>query len=412
MLMEFSGGKYFIDGLEVHHLAEKYGTPVYIYSASVIMERYHQVKIQLGGDEIKLMYACKALTNPVILKLFKSLGAGLDAVSVEEMELGLRAGFRADDIIFTPSMVGDEDYDRAVEAGVRINVGDLPALKYMNERHPEYPVCLRINPHVFAGGHHKISVGHEHSKFGISIHQIDEVLDLVKSGNINVTGLHMHVGSDIQEDEQYLYALEVLFSAAKNFKELSYIDIGSGYKISYRTGEASSDLEKIGFFIQEKRKKLELILNRKIELLTEPGKILVSEAGYFLCTVNTVKDSPSKTFVGVNTGFNHLIRPMLYDAWHDIVNVSNPKGSLERVDVVGYICETDTFASDRELPAARKGDLLVFRNAGAYGFNMGSNYNSKFRPPEVLILDGKDYLIRRRENMDDLLRSVVDPNVF
>ncbi|TVR84270.1 MAG: diaminopimelate decarboxylase [Saprospirales bacterium] len=410
--MELRAGKYFIDGLEVQHLAKKYGTPVYIYSAAAIIERYHHVKRCLGGDSIKLMYACKALTNPVILKLFQSLGAGLDAVSVEEMELGLGAGFLPDDIIFTPSMVGDEDYDRAVEAGVRINVGDLPALEYMNARYPNYPVCVRINPHVLAGGHQKISVGHKDSKFGISIHQMHEVLNMINARNCKVEGLHMHVGSDIQADEQFLYALEVLFKTAENFKDLTYVDIGSGYKISYKADDSSSDLEKIGSFLKEKRRGLESILGRKIELLTEPGKILVSESGFFLCSVNTVKRSPTRTFVGVNTGFNHLIRPMLYDAWHEIVNVSNPDGEKEKVDVVGYICETDTFASNREINLTSKGDLLVFKNAGAYGFNMGSNYNSKFRPPEVLIFEGKDYLIRRREEMKDLIKSVVDPMLF
>ncbi len=393
-------------------LAEKYGSPLYAYFTEDIEKNYRRLRSAFGKEGVHIMYACKALTNVVVLKFLKNLGCGLDAVSLEEAKLGLLAGFKGREIVFTPSMVGGADYDKAVEYGLRINVGDLSALEYMGKNHPEYPVCIRLNPHVYAGGHEKISVGHEQSKFGISIFQMDDILDLVKRYGLRIDGLHMHAGSDIQKDEQYMEAISVIFDKAEFFPDLEYVDIGSGFKIPYKEGDSTSDLNKIADFVKEKLNALSVKLNRQVELLMEPGKFLVSNAGYFIVETTVVKKAPGKTFVGVNSGFNHLVRPMLYDAWHDVVNLSNPDGEPEKYDLVGYICETDTFATDRVVARIGVGDFLAFKNAGAYGFNMASNYNSKLRPAEVLIHGGKDYLIRRRETFEDMMSTQIIPDFF
>jgi len=406
---QMNGGIEFSDLL---NLAEKHGTPLYVYSSSIIEDNYKTLRAAFGSEGVHIMYACKALSNTVVLQFLKNLGCGLDAVSLEEVKLGLMAGFRGRDIVFTPSMVGGADYDKAVAYGLRINLGDLQALEYMGKNHPDYPVCIRLNPHVYAGGHEKISVGHEHSKFGISILQMDEVMDFVERYKIRVDGVHMHAGSDIQKDEQYMEAIGVVFDQAKYFPELEYVDIGSGFKIPYRSSDSSSNLETIAAFVKEKLQMISGQLDRKIELLMEPGKFLVSNAGYFMVESMVIKNAPGKTFVGVNSGFNHLMRPMLYDAWHDVINLSNPNGEQKQYDIVGYICETDTFAADRNVPEIRVGDYLAFKNAGAYGFNMASNYNSKLRPAEVLVHEGKDYLIRRRETFEDLISTQVLTDVF
>lgn len=409
--MELKGQVYRLDGLNILDLVEKYGDPLYLYSGDTMHQNYRKLQAAFHWDSVHIMYACKALTNVSVLKLFKKWGSGLDAVSVEEIRLGKMAGFSGSEIIFTPSMVREEDYDFAVEEGVRVNVGDLSALEYMSSAHPEYPLCIRINPHIYAGGHHKISVGHEHSKFGISIFQLEEMLELIKSRGIRVEGLHIHAGSDIQDDNHYLRAIDVLFEVAQSFRDLKYVDIGSGFKSTYNQWQKPSNLEKIAGHVKVKLEELSEAFDRKIELLLEPGKLLVSNAGFFLARVNTVKHSARKVFLGLNTGFNHFVRPMLYDAFHEIVNLSNPGGEKISYEVVGYICETDTFAKERIIDRAKAGDILAFCNAGAYGYHMASNYNSKLRPPEVLIVGGVDYLIRRGETFSDLTTTLVDPEI-
>lgn len=394
------------------NLAEKYSTPLYVYSTEAMENNYRALRAAFGHEGVHIMYACKALSNVTVLQFLKKLGCGLDAVSLEEVKLGLMAGFKGREIVFTPSMVGGDEYDKAVEYGLRINLGDLQALEYMGKNYPDFPVCIRLNPHVYAGGHDKISVGHEQSKFGISILQMDEVMDVVKKYDIKVDGLHMHAGSDIQKDEQYMEAIGVIFEKAEHFPNLEYVDIGSGFKVPYQSSDSTSDLKKIAAFVREKLNNLSKKLGKKVDLLMEPGKFLVSNAGYFIVNATVVKNAPGKTFIGVNSGFNHLMRPMLYDAWHEVINLSNPDGEPKEYDIVGYICETDTFAADRKVPEIRIGDYLAFKNAGAYGFNMASNYNSKLRPAEVLIHEGEDYLIRRRETFEDLMSAQVFPDLF
>jgi diaminopimelate decarboxylase len=358
-------------------------------------------------NSLRINYAVKALSNLSILKLFKQLGAGLDTVSLQEVQLGLKAGFSPDKIIFTPNGVSLEEIEQVAELGAQINIDNLSILEQFGTRHPKVPVCIRINPHVMAGGNSKISVGHIDSKFGISIHQMPHLLRIIENTKMHVNGIHMHTGSDILDIEVFLYASEILFETAKHFKDLEFIDFGSGFKVPYKEGDIETNVEELGQKLTQRFNEFCKEYGRELTLAFEPGKFLVSQAGYFLVKVNVVKQTTSTVFAGVDSGFNHLIRPMFYNAQHRIENISNPKGRERFYSVVGYICETDTFASNRRINEINEGDILCFYNAGAYCFSMSSNYNSRFKPAEVLWHKGKAHLISKRETFEDLIRNQI-----
>ncbi|MEN9739577.1 MAG: hypothetical protein RLZZ318_1613 [Bacteroidota bacterium] len=408
-MMQLVNGKYQIDGVDVLQIAQDFGTPVYVYSAETMKRQYKRLSNAFPGVKLHLHYACKALSNVNVLKYMKQLGAGLDAVSIQEVDLGLHAGFPANEILYTPNGVGMDEIDQAIAKGVRINIDNISILEQFGAKYgAKVPVCIRVNPHIMAGGNAKISTGHIDSKFGISYYQLRHVLRVVNLYGIQVEGLHMHTGSDILDAEVFIRGAELLFDAAQDFKDLKYMDFGSGFKVAYKSADVTTDIEDIGAKIAKRFNEFCEQYGRSLELWFEPGKFLVSESGYFLVKTNVVKQTTSTMFAGVDSGLNHLIRPMLYDAYHNITNVSNPDG-IERIyAVVGYICETDTFGWDRKLNEVKEGDVLAFHNAGAYGFSMASNYNSRFRPAEVFILDGKAHLIRRRETFEDLLQTQIE----
>ncbi len=395
-------------------IAKKFGDPVYVYDSEKIISQFNRLTDAFRGvKNLKLNYAAKALSNISILRLMNTLGTGLDTVSIQEVQIGLLAGFEPESIIFTPNGVSLEEIEKASFLGVRINIDNLSILEQFGSKHPDIPVCIRINPHVMAGGNTKISVGHIDSKFGISIHQIPHLLRIVELTKMNINGIHMHTGSDILDIDVFLYASEILFETARHFPNLDFIDFGSGFKVPYKTGDIQTNIEELGEKLSGKFNDFCESYGKQLTLAFEPGKFLVSEAGFFLAKVNVVKQTTSTVFASVDSGFNHLIRPMLYGATHDIVNLSNPEGRERYYSVVGYICETDTFGSNRRINEISEGDILCFRNAGAYCFTMASNYNSRYRPPEVLWHEGKAHLIRERETFDDLIRSQIDvKNIF
>ena len=407
--MELKNNQYTIDGIPVTELARKHGSPLYIYDTSVMIRQYKRITEAFSGARVKINYACKALTNINVLKLFRKLGSGLDAVSVQEVELGLKAGFAPQDILYTPNCVSIEEIVEAVELGVRINIDNIAILEEFGVKYgAKVPVCIRINPHVLAGGHHKISTGHIDSKFGISIYQMPHVHRIVETNRMKVEGIHMHTGSDIVDTDVFLRATEIMFETASQFKELEYIDFGSGFKVPYRADDIATDVEDMGMHLTARYKQFCKEYGRELIMIFEPGKFLVSEAGSFLARVNVIKQTTSTVFAGLDTGMNHFIRPMFYDAYHEIVNVSKPGAKTRIYTVVGYICETDTFGWNRKISEAAEGDYLLFKNAGAYCYAMTSNYNSRYRPAEVLVHQGKDHLIRKREGMKDLLRNQVE----
>ncbi|PZF73763.1 diaminopimelate decarboxylase [Taibaiella soli] len=390
-------------------VANEFGTPVYVYHAEKIAQQYHKLKDAFKGHPTKFFYACKALTNINVLKYMHQLGASLDCVSINEVKLGLKAGFEPKQILFTPNCVDFSEIVEAVDLGVNINIDNISILEQFGNRYGSgYPVCIRINPHIEAGGNYKISTGHIDSKFGISIHQMRHIERVVKTTHLHVQGLHMHTGSEIKDVNVFLQALDVLFEVARHFKELEFLDLGSGFKVPYKEGDPETDVVTLGAKLTEAVKEFEAEYNRSLEIWFEPGKYLVSESGSFLVKANVIKQTTATVFVGVNSGFNHLIRPMFYDAYHRITNISNPTGAERIYTVVGNICETDTFAWDRVLNEVREGDLLLFHNAGAYGFEMSSNFNSRLKPAEVMIKDGKAFLIRERDEFKDLLRNQIE----
>ena len=389
-------------------ITAQHNGPVYVYEGAKIQQQYTRLKNAFSGVEsLRINYACKALSNISILNLMRSLGSGLDTVSIQEVQLGLKAGFRAEDIIFTPNGVSMEEIKQVATMGVQINIDNLSILEQFGTKHPNIPVCIRINPHVMAGGNSNISVGHIDSKFGISIHQTPHVLRIVENTGMHINGVHMHTGSDILDIEVFLYAAEILFDTALKFKDLDFLDFGSGFKVPYRPGDIETNIEELGEKLTERFHRFCETYGKDLELAFEPGKFLVSEAGYFLTKVNAVKQTTSTVFAQVDSGFNHLIRPMLYGSQHHIENISNPNGRERFYSVVGYICETDTFANNRRINEISEDDLLCFHNAGAYCFSMTSNYNSRFRPAEIFWHQGEAKLIRKAEQFDDLLHNQV-----
>ncbi len=403
-----------MNNADLLNIAKTYGDPVYVYDSEKIISQFQRLTNAFGSvKKLKLNYAAKALSNIAILKLMNSLGSGLDTVSIQEVQLGLLAGFKPESIIFTPNGVSLEEIEEASKLGVRINIDNLSILEQFGSKHPNVPVCIRINPHVMAGGNANISVGHIDSKFGISIHQIPHLLRIVNVTNMNINGIHMHTGSDILDIDVFLYASEILFDTAKNFKNLDFIDFGSGFKVPYKEGDIETNVEELGKKLGSRFNEFCKEYGKQLTLAFEPGKFLVSEAGNFLAKVNVVKQTTSTVFASIDSGFNHLIRPMLYGATHRIINISNPEGRERYYSVVGYICETDTFASNKRINEISEGDILCFKNAGAYCFTMASNYNSRFRPAEVLWHEGKAILIRERETFDDLIKHQIDvKNLF
>ncbi|WP_179008458.1 diaminopimelate decarboxylase [Winogradskyella forsetii] len=390
-------------------IAKDFGSPVYVYDAEKIESQYKRLtKAFSKVKQLKLNYAVKALSNISVLKLFNKLGSGIDTVSIQELKLGLKAGFKPEDIIFTPNGVSLEEIEEAAKLGVQINIDNLSILEQFGTKHPKVPVCIRINPHVMAGGNTNISVGHIDSKFGISIHQIPLLLRIVENTKMNINGIHMHTGSDILDIDVFLYASEILFETAKNFKTLEFIDFGSGFKVPYKKGDIETNIEELGEKLSQRFNEFCKAYGKDLTLAFEPGKFLVSEAGVFLAKVNVVKQTTSTVFAQIDSGFNHLIRPMLYGSQHDIVNISNPKGRERFYSVVGYICETDTFANNRRISEINEGDILCFKNAGAYCYSMASNYNSRYRPAEILWYKGHAHLIRKRETFDDILNNQVE----
>ena len=389
-------------------IAEEFGTPVYVYDAESIKVQYEKLTSSFHRNT-RFFYAAKALTNINILKYVNNLGAGLDCVSINEVKLGLKAGFPSHKILFTPNCVDLAEIEEAMELKVHINIDNISILEQFGNRYAgSYPIFVRINPHIFAGGNYKISTGHIDSKFGISIHQLRHIERIMNSTGLRIEGLHMHTGSEIKDPDVFLQGLDIMFELSEHFPELKYIDMGSGFKVPYQKDDLETDVPSLGNKVDHALKEFSKKTGKKVDLWFEPGKFLVSKSGHFLVKANVIKHTTATVFAGVNSGFNHLIRPMFYDSYHVIENLSNPKGTERIYTVVGNICETDTFAWDRKITEVREGDILVFRNAGAYGFEMSSNFNSRLKPAEVLFIEGKAKLIRKREEFEDLLKNQVE----
>lgn len=416
--MDLENNSYQIQGVDVLDMADQFGLPLYVYDADKIIQKIDLLRSSFTGVNLKIKYALKALSNLSILKLMRMQGVEVDVVSVHEARLAMRAGYVSNQIMYTPSGNHFSEIQEAIELGLTINADSLPLIEQIGQTYgATVPICIRINPSIIDGGNLKIQTGHANSKFGIPNQYRAEIKAVVEKYGIPVIGLHIHTGSDFKDGNTFLKIADTLFDLASDFPDLRFMDFGSGFKVAYREGDHATDLGELGAKVSAAFQLFCEKYGRDIELWFEPGKLLVSESGHLLANVNVVKQNPTRTFVHLDTGLNHLIRPMMYDAWHDIINVSNPQGTRNNVaeqlyTVVGYICETDTFATDRLLPEVHQNDVLSFENAGAYGFMMASTYNMRCRPAEVMVYDGRAHLIRERETFEDLMKGQVDLSVF
>ena len=389
--------------------AVQFGTPLYVYQAEKIKEQYQKLTAAFSALDTKFFYASKALTNINVLRYIKDIGCNVDCSSINEVKLALHAGFEPEHILYTSNGIAFSEIEEAVTSGVHINIDSLSNLEKFGKKYGHsYPVGIRIRPNIMAGGNLKISTGHDASKFGIPVNQLNQIEEIVKSTNLFIRTLHIHTGSDIKDASVFVKGIEVLFELIPHFSELKVIDLGGGFKVPYKPGEMETDVTLLAQKIKETFDNHPVANSNKFQLWFEPGKFLVSQCGYMLARVTVLKDTGSIVFAAVDSGLNHLIRPMMYDAYHHIENISNPDGEMKTYTITGNICETDTFAADRKLNEIREGDFLAFYNAGAYGFEMASNYNSRFKPAEVMIKDGKVLLIRRRDEWNDLLRNQVE----
>jgi diaminopimelate decarboxylase len=387
-------------------IADEFGTPVYIYHAEKIAEQYQKLKDAFAGQDVVFFYASKALTNINVLGYIKSLEANIDCSSVNEVKLALHAGFAPEKVLYTSNGIAFEEIEEAKNLGVHINIDSLSNLEKFGKKFGHsYPVGIRLRPNILAGGNLKISTGHNKSKFGIPVDQFEKIIECVEKNNLFIQGLHIHTGSEIRDVDVFVKGIGKLFDIIPHFKELEFIDLGGGFKVPYKEGDTETDIDLLA------QKVKEAFVNhpnpKHLQIWFEPGKFLVSEAGYFVTQVNVLKQTSSTIFAGVNSGFNHLIRQMFYNSYHRIENISNENGQKNIYTVVGNICETDTFAEDREINEIKEGDYLVFYNAGAYGFEMSSNFNSRLKPAEVLVKNGKPVLIRKRDVFEDLLKNQV-----
>lgn len=387
-------------------VSKKYGLPVYVYDKNKIISQYSKLRNAfINIDNLHINYAAKALSNINILNIMKDIGCGIDAVSIQEVELALYVGFKTDQIFYTPSGVELSEIKKALKLGVQINIDNISALKKITENLSNVKLGIRVNPNVRAGGNSKISVGDSESKFGLNTSEIQEAKKIISENNISINGLHIHTGSDIEDINSFLKACDFVFEQAEGFKELEFLDFGSGFKVKYFENDSETDVIELGKRLGDKFLKFNTKRKNKVRMHIEPGKFLVSECGYFLTKVNYVNNRTNKNFIHVNSGLNHFVRPMFYGSKHAIENISSNSEEIKNYSVVGYICETDTFSENVKLKKTQEGDILCFKNAGAYCFSMSSNYNSRFKPPEVLVSNNEIKLIRKRENFKDLIRN-------
>ena len=395
-----------LTGEQLASIADEYGTPLYVYHAEKIGEQYQKLTGAFAGNDVVFFYASKALTNINILKEILSLGANVDCSSINEARMALLAGFTPDRVLYTSNGIAFEEIEEATNLGIHINIDSLSNLEKFGKKYGHsYPVGIRLRPNIMAGGNIKISTGHDKSKFGIPVEDMGKVKALERQYNLFIQGLHIHTGSDIKDAETFVKGIEVLFELIPQFDELAFIDLGGGFKVQYKPGDTETDID----LLARKLKKAfdDHPHHQHLQIWFEPGKFLVSDCGYLITKVNVIKETPTATFVAVNSSFNHLIRPMFYDSYHTIKNISNPGGTKKKYAVVGNICETDTFAWDRSIAEVREGDYLVFYNGGAYGFEMSSNFNSRLKPAEVMVKNGRTILIRKRDVFEDLLKNQV-----
>lgn len=429
----------YIRNIDLHDLCSRFQTPLYVYDAERIEQQYTDFTRAFSGVDHKILFACKSCTNLSIMKYMKSIGAGLDTVSIPELKMGLRVGFTPDEMIFTPNVVDFDEIKEAVDMGVSVNIENLQNLEsFAKEYKDRHPVCIRLNPnmmseiesgtakglsdcdiefaavnkeHYDSVSNEQVAAWHTQSKFGISLTQFDRVMELVRTYGLRINGIHLHSSHVILNKEVFAKGVKTVFEIARQFDHIEYVDFGGGIMVSHQEGDEVVDLEDLGVILKKEVDNYCKNKGQKIQIWFEPGRYLVSDAGVLLTEAVVVKTNGIIEFAGTNTGFNHLLRPMMYDAYHEIINISNPEGEEKTYNVVGNLCEIDNLAVNRRLNEVRAGDILMIKNAGAYGFSMSSHYNSRPKPAEVLILNNEPRLIRKRDTFEDLIRNQIEIDI-
>ncbi len=391
-------------------LAGRHGTPLYVYDLDMVVQRYRDLSRYITWPRLRVLYAMKANYCPAILAALKDAGAWLDTVSPGDVALARRLGYPADRLLYTANNLTEPEMEEVQASGVLLNIGSLSRLEKFGRAYPGSKVCLRFNPDVVDGGHAKIMTGGDLTKFGILLEDLPAALELVNRYDLHVVGLHEHTGSGITRTESVYQSMHNLLSIAtpEHFPELEFVDFGGGFKVPYRPDEERVDYAAFGAEITRIFSEFCDRYGRELWMYFEPGKYIVAEAGVMLVTVNTLKTNRSRLLAGTDSGFPQLIRPMFYDAYHHITNLSNPDGPRKSYDVCGNICETgDRFAEQRELPEVREGDVLAIWNAGAYCYAMGGVYNLRPMPTEVVVQDGRSRLARRGLSADELVTQIL-----
>ncbi len=407
-------GLYFGD-VSAEDLIKEFESPLYVYEEDTIRARARELKNAITYDNKEIKFACKANTNIEIMKVLKEEGMGIDAVSPGEIFAALKAGFEKDHILFTTNNVLWDEIEYAVSNDIMANLDSLSQLKMFGREFPGRDICIRINPNVGAGHHNHVITGGPESKFGINYTRVDDIKEITRKSGLRIKGIHQHIGSGILDPEIFIKAMDVLLDTAKNFEGLSFIDFGGGIGVPYQENEERMDIRVLGKKIADEFESFCGRYGRELKLVIEPGRYLVAESGFLLGTVASVKEGEKHRFIGINTGFNHLVRPAMYGSYHQILHAGKPYGARESQVIAGNLCESgDTFTRDeegivdRDLPHFKEGDIVCICNAGAYGYSMASYYNSRPRPAEVLAKGSRARLIRRRETFEDIYKSSLD----
>lgn len=390
--------------------AKEYGTPLFVYDADLMLQRYRDLYTFITWPKLRVFYAMKANYNVALLRCLRDAGAALDTVSPAEVHLARQIGFPADSILYTANNMTDAEVREVQRTGVLLNIGELSRLEKYGREFPGSRVCIRFNPDVVDGDHAKTSTAGELTKFGILLQDADTVKAIAERYDLTVVGLHEHTGSGLSMTESVYQSMRNLMAVAtpERFPNLEFLDFGGGFKVPYRPDESRIDYGAMGAEITRLFQDFCRRYGRDLEMRFEPGKYMVAECGYLVVEVNTLKDNRGRRIAGCNSGFPQLIRPVFYGAYHQIRNLSNPTAAPYVYDVVGNICETgDRFAEQRELPEVREGDVLAIHNAGAYCYSMGGVYNLRPMPTEVVVSQGNMILAREAMTNEELARQIL-----
>jgi diaminopimelate decarboxylase len=409
-----SSEKKFFGNTDPVQLSGKFETPLYVYNENILRQRCRDLKGLISYSNFTVNFSPKANSNLELLKIVRSEGLRVDAMSPGEIYVNMLAGYKPEEILYISNNVSEDEFQYAINAGVKISVDSISQLEMFGKINPGGRVAFRVNPGVGAGHHEKVITAGQKTKFGIEMNSIPEVKRIIREYNLKLIGINQHIGSLFMDGKAYLESTDNILSIAMQFEDLEFVDLGGGFGIPYnkQSGESRLDLKEFGGRLSTVIHTWVKEYGKDIEFKIEPGRYIVAESSIILGKVNATKTNYRIKYIGTDLGFNVLIRPVMYGSHHDIeIYRKNdaPSKKEETVNIVGNICETgDIIAKERKLPEIFQDDILGVLDSGAYGYSMSSNYNSRLRPAEVLIqTDGTSRLIRRRDTLDDLIRNFI-----